>query len=368
MNNEFYELIDILGEKKATSFFSKTNDNIAVKTNISQVVRDTTWIDKMEEMIPYIDDIIRNPRKFIVQEEELKPVEKTKKVTEESIKHLAKHTSLIQDVDKDGNVMPLKLLNVYKEESTDLYENRFIHSLVVNVKVFLDDFVKNNNLKQKSNYVKEINYNSETVLNDEVVKIDLKIKNEYQDHGEEEIMNDSIKERVDKIIEIFNDFEASQFIKSLRNVMPVRSPIKKTNVILKDPNFKKAVELWEFIESYDITKSTEMVDSVKNEDPYDLAKKMQIGSYIEYNAIANVSKVEEDEEDYKLGIDYIRKAIEMYINESHDNEKAFKNMLTNEFRKLKTEQEKIYSEIKVELDNNIVNHNERIYRAISYLN
>ena len=35
------------------------------------------------------------------------------------------------------------------------------------------------------------------------------------------------------------------------HVSPVRSPIKKTNVILKNPNFRKAEELWNYIQSFE---------------------------------------------------------------------------------------------------------------------
>lgn len=47
---------------------------------------------------------------------------KSQVVTEESIRHLAQHTSMIQEVQEDGTVIPLKLLNVYREETVDLYE------------------------------------------------------------------------------------------------------------------------------------------------------------------------------------------------------------------------------------------------------
>lgn len=64
---------------------------------------------------------------------------KAKVVTEESIRHLAQHTSMIQEVQEDGTVIPLKLLNVYREETVDLYENRFIKSLVDNLYTFVNN-------------------------------------------------------------------------------------------------------------------------------------------------------------------------------------------------------------------------------------
>ena len=54
----------------------------------------------------------------------------SKRINEESIKHLAQHTQLIQSVGKDNMPQPVKILNVYKEETYDLYENRFISTLI----------------------------------------------------------------------------------------------------------------------------------------------------------------------------------------------------------------------------------------------
>ena len=90
---------------------------------LDKIIEDTEWIDLMETTIPYIDNIFRNPNRFIINEEEIVKIELARKVTVESIKHLAKHTNLIQDVDEEtGDVKPSKILNINKEESYDTYE------------------------------------------------------------------------------------------------------------------------------------------------------------------------------------------------------------------------------------------------------
>ena len=57
-------------------------------------------------------------------------------------------------------------------------------------------------------------------------------------------------QRVERLRRILYDFQSSPLIKSLAGTALIRPPIVKTNVILKNPNFKKAVELWQFIERY----------------------------------------------------------------------------------------------------------------------
>ncbi len=354
-------------ERKAQSFLSKISTDVNVTTDIKQVVRDFAWIEKIEETIPFIDAIVRNPRRFIVQEEEIIPVEKTKKVTEESIKHLAKHTSLIQDIDKDGDVKPLKLLNVFKEETMDLYENRFIYSLIVNVKTFLNDFLEHHNTIEKSRYIRTLNYNGETSLPGEKVKFNLQLKNEFSAGADEENQALAYEERVKRINEIFSDFLGTQFIKSLQGATPVRSPIRKTNVILKNRNFIKSVDLWEYIEKYDVNEATKVLDNSKNEDVSGIENNLNIASYIQYDSISNYNKKLKTDDQYKFSSAYIRKMIECYMNEHDVDEKRFKNMIVKEFKRAKEIKTAVYDEIRNDYKVNITRHKQRMENALNFL-
>ena len=86
----------------------------------------------------YLDNILRNPNRFIINEEEIVKVEQAKRITVDSIKHLAKHTSFIQEIDDNGDVKPSKVLNINKDESYNTYENRFIYTLINNMRTFVE--------------------------------------------------------------------------------------------------------------------------------------------------------------------------------------------------------------------------------------
>ena len=60
----------------------------------------------------------------------------------------------------------------------------------------------------------------------------------------------TISQRVERIRTILSDFQSSPLIKSLAGTALVKPPIVKTNVILKNPDFKKAMQTWQFIERY----------------------------------------------------------------------------------------------------------------------
>ena len=120
-------------------FIEKTNSNLRVETERKETSLDTEWIDMIEDTIQYIDNIFRNPNRFIVNEEEIVKVELAKKITIETIKHLSKNTNFIQSLDEEtGDVVPSKLLNIRKEENYDTYENRLIYTLVQNTKMFIN--------------------------------------------------------------------------------------------------------------------------------------------------------------------------------------------------------------------------------------
>ena len=161
---DIVDYINNLNKEEITKFIETTNSDIRIIQDIEKKVSDTSWMDMIEECIPYLDNIIRNPRRFIVQEENIVPIEKAKVVTEESIRHLAQNTNLIQEVHEDGTVIPLKLLNVYREETVDLYENRFIKSLVDNLYMFVQNKLSESDQKSYAKIKNTVTYSGTTKL------------------------------------------------------------------------------------------------------------------------------------------------------------------------------------------------------------
>ena len=86
---------------------------------------DMDWVETIEKALPSIDKAIRENRRFIAVEDEVVPIEKSRRITTESVRHLAQHTNLISRVE-DDMVTPERILNVRREESYAIYENRFL--------------------------------------------------------------------------------------------------------------------------------------------------------------------------------------------------------------------------------------------------
>lgn len=236
-------------------FLRNLNSTLYVKKDFDMKEFDYEWLDKIEECIPYIDNILRNPKRFIINEEEVVKVELARRVTVESIIHLTQHTNLIQKIEDDGDVKPSKILNINKEESMDTYENRFIYTLVNNMRVFFEQRLEvsggNSYCFDKNN----LKYEANTKVHGENLKISIDVSDVTRDIMEHtgDKGGLTLSERIRKAKTQIDGFFGTEMVQTLArlHVSPVRSPIKKTNVILKNPNFRKAEELWNYIQTYE---------------------------------------------------------------------------------------------------------------------
>ncbi|MBQ6477479.1 MAG: DUF2357 domain-containing protein [Bacilli bacterium] len=237
------------------SFLNNINSTLAVKKDYQNMQYDYEWLDKIENCMPYIDNILRNPKRFIVNEEEIVKVELAKKTTVESIIHLTQHTNFIQDYNqKTGDVKPSKVLNINKDESFDTYENKFIFTLINNIRLFYTTRCSETGLNSFFQDKKDLDYTANTKLGTEKVK--MKVIFSSIDKDTKEVTNSqgmSIGDRLKKIKNQLDAFTQTELYKTLNrlHVSPVRSPIRKTNVILKNPNFQQAEQLWNYIQTFE---------------------------------------------------------------------------------------------------------------------
>lgn len=246
----------------------KSEAKLIYRHNIKKL--DLQWVEVIEDCLVSLDTIVRNPRKFIVIEEDIIDISLAKSITTESVKHLAQHTNLISSVDKNGMVLPNKILNTSKEESYEVYENRFIFTLLQKLRDFVAkrfDLIKKAYLT--SDEMLEISVDSAFNVGNRKMYYKQNLitalpSKELIESG----TNLSNLERVAKISRIISDFFGSPFAKQMVSSAPVRPPIQRTNVILKNQDFKKALMLWQFIETYDKTGfDVQSKDDISHLDP-----------------------------------------------------------------------------------------------------
>ena len=230
-------------EDKNNKFFENINSNLHVKTAYDRVNTNFEWLEIMEDTI-----------RFIVNEEDIVKIELARRVTVESIKHLSKNTNLIQDYNKEtGDVRPSKILNINKEESFDTYENRFIYSLIKNMKFYIDRKKRNLVEESYSKDDKKLEYSANSSLGKEKIDITMTINSKKDDKkSNKDDSGLTISERIEKLETQISDLTSSSVYQTIdkKHISLVTSPIKKTNVILKNVNFQYAVKLWNYIQEH----------------------------------------------------------------------------------------------------------------------
>lgn len=242
---------------KSENFIKNVKSGMHLKSDLNSDINSLEWLEIIEEVCPYLDNIVRTPKVALVSESEVTKIEKARKTSVDTVKDLSKHTDYIDKIDPEtGDVLPSKLLVVFREETFNTYENRFIYTLILNLLRFLTE--KEEILKDlKPRNDKTLEYSASTSNGKEKIKVDVKISTKPtrlsdEDNDLDKEIN-SVRKRIEKMKKFVNSWLASELITSLQKqhatlVMP---PIKKTNLILKNPNFQMATKLWNFLYSVD---------------------------------------------------------------------------------------------------------------------
>jgi len=263
-------VVDLYNDSTISDTFStNTRSVLEVNKNYNKVEVDYEWLDLMEDTIKYLDNILRNPNRFIINEEEIVKIELARRVTVESVKHLAKHTNLIQEIEDDGSVKPSKILNINKDESYNTYENRLIYTLINNMIGFIQLKKKDANLFDSLKDEKRIQYHGVSRFGGEKVNIDVNLSSIYhQSDYNDQKGKDNVLDRIERLenhISVLTNSDVYRTLKRL-HVSKVIPPIKKTNVILKNTNFQYAMRLWDYLQTHVASNNKVVKENKKYED------------------------------------------------------------------------------------------------------
>lgn len=287
MSNSFTDLYSVYKDNMSTlikqdNFYEYMHDAITSGKNEFSLYHrffekniDLRWVDAIESCIIPLDNIIRNPRKFIVQEEEIVAIERARKITAESVRHLAQHTNLIARVEED-TVTPHHILNVFREESFEIYENRFIYTLIKQLEWFIQNRYDTLIALSEDEDMNSLKMESKVQKGNELFTFKMEIATQsLGDVASDSSTHRSVFDRIVRIKTVIDEFVHSKFMKEMHNCTPVKPPIMRTNVILKNPDFRACLALWQFIQSYDevgyeikVKEFDEMVSDEYRDDLY----------------------------------------------------------------------------------------------------
>lgn len=198
-------------------------DSISGKTN--EKVIDMDWVIAIEETLPYIQKAIEEQRRFIKQAENVVRIKKAKKI-----------------------------LTVEREEGFAIYENRVLLTLIHKALMFVDD--KYSKMKDVPNdSYNNITMNRHLELNQQKLDFSVNYVNENHESLAEDLDVEDIEslsdfDRIRRIRQGLNECLATPLMKEIAKEPQVKPPLTQTNLLKENPNFKKAVELWSFLDTY----------------------------------------------------------------------------------------------------------------------
>lgn len=231
--------------------FDKAKINLDHLTRVVIREYDEECLKKIEDGLIAIDTIVRNPKQFLMVEDEIIPVELAKKVNKDSIKHLSSHSHLINRIDEEGMVMPTRILTALKDDTINLYENRFVRSLIINLVTFFD--------RRFSEFLDDVDFSSFAKLDNKTlftvknsqVNLDLHMTVVTDNFNKDDIMKmDEVIRRVGWIKHTLAKLYDSDFMKKLADTKMVVGEIKRTNTVKNHPDYNICYHLWNYIMGY----------------------------------------------------------------------------------------------------------------------
>lgn len=141
-----------------------------------------------------------------------------------------------------------------EHESFAIYENRVLLTLIHKALMFVDD--KYSKMKDVPNdSYNNITMNRHLELNQQKLDFSVNYVNENHESLAEDLDVEDIEslsdfDRIRRIRQGLNECLATPLMKEIAKEPQVKPPLTQTNLLKENPNFKKAVELWSFLDTY----------------------------------------------------------------------------------------------------------------------
>ena len=250
-------VIRALGSSDFYQFFmdsiSKADNEFQFSNRKLEKTVDLAWVDAIEESLEGFQNIIALPRNVIKEEELIVNVANAKKAGADTVRHLAQHASMIEDFNaQTGDVRPSKLMQKYREDSVSLYENRLVYTAMESAYHFVK--IRHDALfgAMSDEFGAKLKLRSDMDSATEHVHMDmyLHIKN-IESALDTDGKNADVFGRISRLYRVLGMFMGTQFARELSKSNRVKGAITKTNVLKRNPNYKKIVKLMEFLRQYD---------------------------------------------------------------------------------------------------------------------
>ena len=212
------------------------------------------WIKAIEDGLKFVEQALNEQRQFIKAEGEVVPIEKIRKISKDTVVHLAKHSDMITHLPEDEEsttIVPDQLYMVEKLSDYAVYENRFLYMMMCYIKNFIE-FRLGKIDELRHSYTGDFNISKKISIKKRTIKYDVQIFEERTDNPypipDEKC--DKLIKRMSDCREIINAMLNTEIMVQVAKSPMVKPPIVKTNVLKMNNNFKNALALYDYIASY----------------------------------------------------------------------------------------------------------------------
>ena len=249
----------------------------------------TDWIEAIEAALPFVERAVNENRQFILRQGEVVPIEKVRRVSKTSVEHLARHSEMITREPAPGeDILPEKILMTENVGTYTVYENRFLYMLLCYIKDFVQ--IKYSKIADLTHA-----FTTETVLEQKLSSKNQKISFSlnYQETASGVALPEYTKHTTDCLERMKNILSSVDALLKTNLMMEVslapmlKPPITRTNVLMHNPCFVAAMDLYDYLSAYSAdgytvrdlhTHSGPLPDDAR----WDYARLIPLVSYLSY--------------------------------------------------------------------------------------
>ena len=214
---------------------------------------DEEWIKTIEEGLEFVEKAVAEERQFIRTQGEVVEIEKVKKISKDSVEHLARHSEMITHVPEnpDDDLVPDKLYMVEKLSDYAVYENRFLYMMLCYLRDFINYRLEKIE-KLRSSYVADLSINKEVTSKKRTLILETKIHEERQDNPFPipDSQSADLIQRIKNCNQIVMSLLNTDLMVQVAKAPMIKPPITKTNVLKMNNNFKRSLALYDYVASY----------------------------------------------------------------------------------------------------------------------
>ena len=204
----------------------------------------------IESRMPRVIKAVDEMRSLINSEGEVVRIDRAKRPTKESVRHLAQHSDLFgaDPLNDDGVPVPEEIYIVENTDNYAVYENRFLFALLSYLRDFLSKLLRDIERETGNEYLEMTVKNREKTGNSECIR-----ESRFIERGSAlDIYSDteSPAVRISALLGTVSSLLSGALMTEVAKAPLLRPPFVRTNIIKNNINFATALELYMHISSY----------------------------------------------------------------------------------------------------------------------